>query len=52
MPDQPRKPPQDPARHGYRAVWIAFLMTMIGAAAVYKAKAQGRNMTVIAGETA
>ncbi len=46
MPN-PAKPPQDPARHGYRAVWIAFLMTMIGAAAVYKAKAEDDRSALV-----
>ena len=40
-------PAPDPDRHGRRAVWIAFLITMIGAAIIYKDKAEDDRSAVI-----
>ena len=34
-------------RHGRRAVWIAFLLTMLGAAVVYKAKAEDERSAFV-----
>ena len=47
MTDPAPRPAQDPERHGRRAVWIAFLLTMIGTAAVYKAKAEDDRSAII-----
>jgi alpha-1,2-mannosyltransferase len=45
--DPAPRPAQDPERHGRRAVWIAFLITMVGTAAVYKAKAEDDRSAII-----
>ena len=47
MTDPAPRPAQDPERHGRRAVWIAFLITMVGTAAVYKAKAEDDRSAII-----
>ena len=47
MTDKPPRAAQDPERHGLRAVWIAFFVTMVGAAAVYKAKAEEDRSAII-----
>lgn len=47
MTDPAPRPPQDPERHGRRAVWIAFLVTMVGAAAVYRAKAEDDRSALV-----
>lgn len=47
MTEKPPRAAQDPERHGRRAVWIAFLVTMVGAAAVYKAKAEDDRSAII-----
>ncbi len=47
MTDPAPRPAQDPERHGRRAVWIAFLLTMVGTAAVYKAKAEDDRSAII-----
>ncbi len=39
MPPDPLGPTSDPDRHGRRAVWIAALITMIGAGMIYRDKA-------------
>lgn len=47
MTDPASGPAPDPDRHGRRAVWIAFLITMIVVAIVYKSKAEDERSAFI-----
>ncbi len=47
MTDPAQGPAPDPDRHGRRAVWIAFLITMVGAAIIYRDKAAEDRSAIV-----